>query len=128
MHCSTIPAHEASSVMIDIEKREEVCILHFKGDFRTGEDLDYLRAKLDAIRALNCSKIVADFQGVPTIGSTGLTFLIGLYRASAGRFALSGIQPRVREVLEITRLNLVISLAENLDAALTVLRGEPCVL
>ena len=126
VYCGAISApvqRVAAPLMIEIERRGDVCLLRFRGDFRTGEDPDYLRAKMDKIVALDCAKVLADFGDVRTVGATGLSFLVGLYRTSGGHFVLAGIQPRVREVLEITRLNTVIRLAEDVEQGLAALRS-----
>jgi anti-anti-sigma factor len=111
-------------LMIEIERRGDVGLLRVQGDFQTGEDPDYLRAKMDEIVALKCTKVLADFRDVRSVGSTGLSFLVGLYRTSGGRFVLASIQPRVREALEITRLSTVIRLAEDVEQGLAALRSE----
>jgi len=112
--------------MIEIERRGDVCLLRFRGDFQTGEDPDYLRAKMDTIVALNCPKVLADFRDVRSVGSTGLSLLVGLHRSSGGRFVLVSIQPRVREALEVTRLSTVIRLAEDVERGLAALCNEDC--
>jgi anti-anti-sigma factor len=108
-------------IAIEIEQREDVCILRFKGDFPTGEYSDYLSAKLDEIRMRNCAKVLADFRDVPSVGSTGLSFIVRLYKSSGGRLVLVRTQPRVREVLEITRLSAVIPLAADIESGLAAL-------
>jgi anti-anti-sigma factor len=114
----------AAPLLIEIERRGDVCLLRFEGDFQTGEDPDYLRAKMEEIEALSCPKVLADFRDVRSVGSTGLSFLVGLYRTSGGHFVLARIQPRVREALEITRLSTVIRLTEDVEQGLAVLRNE----
>ena len=113
----------ARPLLIEIEKRGDVCFLRFQGDFQTGEDPDYLHARMEEIEALHCAKVLADFQGVRSVGSTGLSFLVGLYRTSGGHFVLAGIEPRVREALEITRLSTVIHLADDVEQGLAALRS-----
>ena len=118
MSCSTLPPPVRTvpkTIMIDIEKKDDVCLLRFRGNFHTGEDPDYLRAKMEEIKTVNCPKVLADFQDVPLVGSTGISFLVELYRNSGGRFVLVKTQRRVREVLDITRLSTVFPLAVDVD-------------
>jgi len=127
MSCSALPAPVRTvpkTVMIDVEKRDDVCLLRFQGNFHTGEDLDYLRAKMEEIKTVNCPKVLADFQDVPCVGSTGLSFLVELYRASGGRFVLVKTQRRVREVLDITHLSTVFPLATDIESGLAALRSQ----
>jgi len=109
---------------IEIEQEDEVCVVRFTGDFRTGEDPEYLNAKLHDIKALSCTKVLADFREAKSIGSAGLTFIVGLFRISEGGVVLVRAQPRVRAILDITRLSTVIPTLEDLEAGLAALRGE----
>jgi anti-anti-sigma factor len=127
MSCSTLPAPVRTvpkTIMIDIEKKDDVCLLRFRGNFHTGEDPDYLRAKMDEIKTVNCPKVLADFQDVPLVGSTGISFLVELYRNSGGRFVLVKTQRRVREVLDITHLSTVFPLAADIESGLAALSGD----
>jgi anti-anti-sigma factor len=130
MSCSTLPAPVPTvpkTIMIDIEKKDDVCLLRFRGNFHTGEDPDYLRAKMEEIKTVNCPKVLADFEDVPLVGSTGISFLVELYRNSGGRFVLVKTQPRVREVLDITRLSTVFPQAADVESGLAALSSETSV-
>jgi len=127
MSCSTLPVPVRAvpkTIMIDIEKKDDVCLLRFRGNFHTGEDPDYLRAKMEEIKSVNCPKVLADFEDVPLVGSTGISFLVELYRNSGGRFVLVKTQRRVREVLDITRLSTVFPLAADVESGLAALNSE----
>ena len=110
---------------IDIRHSGDVCVLRFKGPLRTGKDGAYLSAKLDEIKRLNCRKVLADFRNVPSIGSTGVSFLVGIYlsvtQISGGRLVLLGARPRVREVLDVTRLSSLITMSADADAGMAAL-------
>ena len=58
----------------------------------------------------------------------GLGFVVGVYvsviKNPAGRFVLAGLNSRVREVFELTRLDTLLPMASNLEAGMKVLRGE----
>ena|SRR5579862_2956840 len=112
---------------IEIERQGDVCILRCRGSLLAGLDADYVNAKIEDIKQLNCSRVLADFQAVPAIGSTGIAFIVGVYtsivRISGGRFVVTGAGPMVQRVLEITRLNTVIPLAADLGSGLAVLRA-----
>jgi anti-anti-sigma factor len=116
----------ADPMIIDIEYHGEVCVLRCKGRFAAGLELDYLQGKLEDIKQLNCSKVLADFREVPFIGSAGLAFLVNLYTSvvtkSGGRFVLAGAVPLVNRVLDLTRLNTVIPLATDLASGFAALR------
>jgi anti-anti-sigma factor len=115
-------------MLIDIEHYDRVCILHCKGRFVAGPEIEYMQTKLDDIKKRACTKILADFQDVTCVGSMGVTFLVGLYtsvmRKPGGRFVLAGVIPHVQHVLDLTRLSTVIPLASDLESGLAVLRAE----
>jgi anti-anti-sigma factor len=115
------------SMLIEIEQQDEICLLRCKGRFVSGPGLEYLEAKLEAIRRLNCRKVLADFSEVPSIGSMGLTFLLRIYDFAAcasGGFVLTGVGPLVWQALQVTRLSGVIRVAASAALGLAALRGE----
>jgi anti-anti-sigma factor len=113
-------------VRIELEKRDDVCIVRVSGRIVAGADTDELRGKADEAKRLGCSRVLADFSDVSAIGSTGVAFVVGLYtsvsKLSGGRFVLAGASRRVREVLDLTRVSTVIPLADDVDAGLAALR------
>jgi len=114
-------------MLIEVTKKEDICLVRFEGRFVSGSDPEYQRAK-DEIVGLRCEKILADFRDVSQIGSTGPGFIVAIYvsvrKNSAGRFVLVGLQRRVRDVLDITHLSTVIPLAEDMASGLAALRSE----
>jgi len=104
------------SLRIDLDLQGPLCILRMKGRFLTGHDLDYLRTKIEEVKNTGCRKVLADLHEVPYLDSTGIGFVVGLYTSvknAGGQFALLGLNRRVREVLEITKLSEIIPSYEN---------------
>ena len=60
----------------------------------------------------------------------GVTFIVAAWksvmRRSGGRFVLTGVNPRVRLVLDLTRISTVIPLAPDLASGLAILGAEAC--
>ena len=113
-------------MLVELEFRGDVCVLRLHGRFATGQDSAYLRTKTEEIKKTGSSKVLADFTQVDYIDSTGMGFLIGIYtsimKLPDGRFVLSNLNRRVREVLELTRLAHVMAIYPSEDAALQALR------
>ena len=113
---------------IDITRYDRVCILRCKGRFVAGPEMEYIQTKMEEIKRLACTKVLADFQDVTSIGSMGVAFIVGAYtsviRKPGGRFVLAGVSPLVRHVLDLTRLSTVIPLASDLESGLRVLGAE----
>src|ERR1700761_5036123 len=108
------------TMLIEIEQRDRVCILRCQGRFVAGPEMEYMQIKLDEIKRLACTRVLADFQDVTAIGSMGVAFIVGAFtsvvRKPGGRFVLAGVSPHVQHVLELTRLNTVIPQASDLGS------------
>jgi anti-anti-sigma factor len=115
-------------MLIDLDYKDDVCILRLKGRFVTGGDREYLQAKTDELKNCGRRKVLADFSGVPYADSTGIAFIVGVYtsvtNSLGGRFVLVGPNHRVREVLDLTRLSTVIPVVADEAAGLAFLKGE----
>lgn len=114
-------------MQIDLEHHQEICILRIKGRLAPGADLDYLTGKAAEIKEMGCTRLLGDFQEVPSIGSMGVGFVVSVYSSvhkhPGGRFVVAGANPRVRQVLDITRVSTLISIVDNVEAGLAVLRA-----
>jgi anti-anti-sigma factor len=114
-------------MLVEFEYRGDICLLRLHGRFATGQDSAYLRAKTEEIKNSGYSKVLADFNQVSYIDSTGIGFLIGIYTSviknANGRFVLASLNRRVRDVLELTRLANVIPIYADENAAFQALGG-----
>jgi anti-anti-sigma factor len=112
---------------IELNQIDDVCILRCEGRFVTGTDPEYLRAKMEELKQSRCAKVLVDFREVSSVGSTAIGFLVAIYSSVTknpdGRFVLVGAQPRVREVLDLTRLSSILPLAGDIASGMAVLRG-----
>ncbi|MBV9770994.1 MAG: STAS domain-containing protein [Bryobacterales bacterium] len=118
-------------MLIDIKHHDQVCIVHCEGRLVAGPEIEYMQAKMDDIRRLECSTMLADFQDVTCIGSMGVTFIVDIYtsvvRKPGGRFVLTGALPAVERVLELTGLGNLIPQASDLASGLEFLQAEAAV-
>src|SRR6185369_10902669 len=114
-------------MLIELNQIDDVCILRCEGRFVTGTDPEYLRSKSDELKRVPCSKVLVDFRDVVSVGSTAIGFLVAIYSSVTknpdGRFVLVGPQPRVREVLDLTRLSSILPMAADIASGMAVLRG-----
>ena len=115
-------------MLVEIQSQGDVYVLRLEGRFLTGADPEYLKAKADEIKSRMCAKMLVDLREVSSMGSTGIGFLVSIYtsvtRNPEGRFVMVGPTPRVREVLDLTRLTSVIRVARDMAAGLAALRSE----
>lgn len=115
-------------MLVEIEHREDMCVVRFKGRFVTGADRAYLIGKVSEVKKAKCHKVMADFHDVPYIDSTGIGFIVSVFTSvtkdAAGRFVLVGANRRVREVFDLTRLSTVIPMAADEAAGIAALAIE----
>ena len=117
---------DTKPMLIEVRQKDEICLVRCEGRLLTG-DHEYLHAKRDEIKEVNCKKVLADFSEVPDIGSAGIGFIVGVYTStknSGGRFVLVGLRPRVREMLDITRVSTIIPIAADVASGLATLCDE----
>ena len=114
-------------MLIEVNQIDDVCVLRFEGRFTTGSDPEYLRGKMEELKQLGCAKVLADFREVISVGSTAIGFIVAIYSSVTklpdGRFVLVGARPRVREVLDLTRLSTILPLANDMASGMAALRG-----
>jgi anti-anti-sigma factor len=115
-------------MFIEIRQHGGFCVVRCEGSFVPGLEMEYLQAKLDEIGKRACTTLLVDFQGVTSIGSIGVTFIVVAYtsvvRQPGGRFLLTGVNPRVRRVLDLTRISAVVPLASDLASGLEIWAAE----
>ena len=114
-------------MLIELHQIDDVCVLRFEGRLTTGADPEYLRGKTEELKQLNCGKVLVDFRDALSIGSTAIGFIVAVYSSVSkmpeGRFVLVGAQPRVREVLDLTRLSSILPMAVDIASGMAALRG-----
>ncbi len=113
-------------MLVELEKRGDICVLRMHGRFATGKDSSYLREKTAEVKESGCSRVLADFSQVEYLDSTGIGFLIEIFTSvlknAAGSFVLANVNRRTREVLELTRLANVMPIYPTEEAAFEALR------
>jgi anti-anti-sigma factor len=113
-------------VVVNFEFLDDVCVLRLEGRFATGQDAEYLRTKTEELKKQGCLKIIADFSGVSYIDSTGIGFLIAIYtsvlRERGGKFVIAAPNRRVREVLQLTKLDTILTLYDSVETAVKAMK------
>ncbi|MBV8844365.1 MAG: STAS domain-containing protein [Bryobacterales bacterium] len=118
-------------MFIELLQQDEICILRFRGRIASGAQLDYLDSELQAIRALDANRMLADLHDVSSIGSTGLGFIVAIFASitnrPCGRFVMTGLNDHVRKAFDVTRLSEIIPIAADMSTAIAELRElSPC--
>lgn len=111
------------SINIQVDQTENLATVILSGEV----DLYSSREARKIILELASRKvpiIIVDLSGVPYMDSSGLASMVeGLQKVESykGKFILSGLQPMVNKVFELSRLNTVFTIYEDIDTALTEL-------
>jgi anti-anti-sigma factor len=111
---------------IDLENKGELCVVHLKGRFVTGSKADYLQTR-DALRQGGYRKVIVDCREAPYLDSTGIAFVVELYKClsdSGGHFVLASVNSRVRDVLELMRLDEIIPVYDDEQTAIAALSSS----
>lgn len=91
---------------IDVRDEGKVTLVRLSGDLDATSGPG-LTEELDRLWNAGRRQFVLDLEGVPFIDSTGLSTLVRLFKrvkSQAGRLGLAALQPPVRRVFELTRL------------------------
>jgi anti-sigma B factor antagonist len=106
--------HEKSLVR-DVRKAAEGTVVVLSGDV----DLHHspaLHAALVEVAGNRPKRLMLDLSGVPYMDSSGVGTLVEVFRrvtAYKGKMVLFGLNPRVRSVFEITKLDRFFTICES---------------
>ncbi len=110
-----------SDLRIDVEQHDGVAIVTPRGDIDMATS-PVLRAELKRLIADAARRVVVDLAHVPYMDSSGVATLVEAMKAlrqNAGSLALCNMNPRVRAIFEIARLDQYFTICDSLDEALT---------
>ena len=105
------------------EIRDGVCVLRLKGRFVTGSNAEVASARKQ-LQGAGIANAIVDLREVPYIDSTGLAFLVELYKIlqeRGGQLVLAGANARVLEVLALTRICELIPMFDDQKSAFAAL-------
>ena len=114
------------NLKMDTHVTEGITVVACQGRIVFGEEANELRETLKRLLA-NTRQIVLNLSGVSYIDSGGLGTLVGVYssaRSSGADIKLTGLGPRLRDVLQITKLVTVFEVYDNEQQAIAALRGK----
>lgn len=112
------------SLKVETRQLDGVTVVACHGRIVLGEESAGMRETLK--RALTSSKhIILDLSGVTYIDSTGLGTLVGVYssaRAGGAEIKLAGLNQRLRDLLQITKLVTVFEVYDSVQEATAALK------
>ncbi len=108
---------------MQIEKKVNgnIVIFSFSGNLILSE-LESVRQQVkEVIEKENVNEIIFDMSDVDFIDSAGIGFVVSIYKTLKGRngkFALSGLKTKPKEVFSLTRLDKIIKIYDDLETAI----------
>ena len=111
-----------------IESRTEqngTSLLSLTGEVDVANAPDVKQAAV-ALSATGNTRFVVDLSGVTYMDSSGLGTLVGILKRlkeSGGKMAIAGASPQVRRLFDITGLNQVFALCDDVPSAMKEVGG-----
>ncbi len=109
-----------SETTIDVEVKDDVAVLHVRGDVTAASEGAFGDAYTQAADA-GAGSVILDFSGLEYMNSGGIGLLVTLLvRAQRGGQQLfaTGLNEHYRQILSLTRLDEAIAIHDTEDAAL----------
>lgn len=108
-------------MQVRIEERGDAVLIEVKEERLDAHNSGELKAQMLGLFEEGKNNLVVDMQEVRFVDSSGLGALVsGFKNASArsGNLKLSGLQPQVKSMFELTRLHRVFEIFPNAQEAL----------
>jgi anti-sigma B factor antagonist len=124
----TLYTIERSSMTLKIDSHSVngITVVSCHGRIVFGDESNFLRDKLKGILA-SSRQVILDLSDVSYIDSGGLGTLVGLYssaRSAGADVKLVGLNQRIRDVLQITKLVTVFEVYDTEQQAITAFGGK----
>ncbi len=107
-----------------LKKQGQIHIINMQGDLIESSQADKLMQEVDEVILNNNIRFVIDLGSLKYLNSSGLTILIRILtkaRKAGGEAVIACVGKRIKELLVITKLNTVFTVAESVEEGITKL-------
>lgn len=107
-----------------INKQGAIHIIEMQGDLIEASQADKLMQEIDEVILNNNIRFVIDMAGIKYLNSSGLTILIRILtkaRKAGGEAVIACVGKRIKELLVITKLNTVFTVADTVEQGIAKL-------
>jgi len=121
MSDSPQPLSTGTDLVPAARKEGDAVIAQIRGEIDLHNSPDLRRAILDVLLAAKPTRLVLNLQQVPYMDSSAIAVLVESLqklRKTGGKLCLTNLQPRVKGLLEIARLDSIFVLAADEAEAL----------
>lgn len=111
----------AESQYVRVQRIGSVALAEVLREKITEHENQPVFGELSAAAVANGHRLAVDLSGVGMLSSAGLGGLITLHKSCAaggGRMVVCGVQDQIHELLKLTHLNKLLTIADSRDAAL----------
>lgn len=113
---------------MEIEKTtiNGIGILSFNGNLVLKESAEFKGLIKPYLEDENCSGLICNLEQVNHIDSSGLGVIVYIYKSlkqADKKFALCGLNTNNRELLNLSKLDKLLVIAENSESAIQILSG-----
>lgn len=106
---------------VEQSDKGKVSVLKIYGRLVGGPDSDYFRELIASLIDDGRKKVVVDLARVGWINSTGMGILLSaqsVLRRHAGDLKLANVSSRIRNILYVTKLNLIFECYDSVEKAI----------
>ena len=103
---------------------DETAVLKIKGEVLFDNSNIYKEKTKELIKKTEYSNLIIDLIEVPYIDSSGIGFLLSLFKFMREKdeiLKIANANEKIKKVLEITKINSIIDIHDSLEEALTEL-------
>ncbi|TAL61254.1 MAG: anti-sigma factor antagonist [Bacteroidetes bacterium] len=107
-----------------IKKHGQIHVITMQGDLIEASQADKLMQEVDEIILNNNIRFVIDMGTLKYLNSSGLTILIRILtkaRKAGGEAVITAVGKRIKELLVITKLNTVFTVADTVEQGIAKL-------
>ncbi len=106
--------------MLNVERKNGALIVHLTGEL-TFANSTAIKEEIKSLMEPDEQRLILEAAQLQLIDSSGVGVVVSLLKRMNGQgIALAGLQPRVRRVFAITKIDLIVPTYETLDEALQV--------
>jgi anti-anti-sigma factor len=110
-----------TDLVTQVRRQDEALLAELRGEIDLHNSPEVRGALLDLVARLQPKKLVLNLAGVPYMDSSAIAVLVETLqklRKVGGKIYLTNLQPRVKGLLEIARLDSIFVLAKDEQEAM----------
>ena len=111
--------------LLEIVCEENLAILKIDGEIIFDNSNSFKEESKKRISEKNCDHLIIDLSKVPYIDSSGIGFILSLFkfmRTQGGKLVIANANQKIKKVFEITKMTQVFQMYDNIEEAIENLK------